>query len=95
MRCDTTVFRARPRSAYLQLFREVGLEVRAVGGVDPAPFKTWVLPHLRRLPRPVAMSAVGLVTLASLPIDILFGRRAVERSWHAVFVLEAGGSHGR
>jgi hypothetical protein len=23
-----------------------------------------------------------------LPIDALFGRRAVTRSWHAVFVLE-------
>jgi hypothetical protein len=94
-RCDTTVFRARERSAYLKLFAETGLELLAITGVDPAPFKTWLLPHLKRLPRPLAISALALVTLLSTPIDIVFGRRAVERSWHAVFVLQraAGGSH--
>lgn len=94
--CDTTVFRARERSVYLDLFAHTGLELRAITGVDPAPFKTWLLPHLRRLPRPVAMSALALVTLSSAPIDMLFGRRALKHSWHAVFVLEraAGGVHG-
>jgi 2-polyprenyl-3-methyl-5-hydroxy-6-metoxy-1,4-benzoquinol methylase len=94
-RCDTMVFRARQRSVYLQLFAEAGLELRAISGVDPAPFKTWLLPHLRQLPRPLAMSAVALVTLLSAPIDIVFGRRASRRSWHAVFVLQRapGGSH--
>lgn len=87
-RCDTSVFRARQRSVYLDLFAREGLALRAMGGVDPAPFKTWVLPHLRRLPRPMAISTVALVTLLSAPIDILFGRFAVNRSWHAVFVLE-------
>lgn len=87
-RCDTTVFRARQRSEYLDLFSRAGLELRALGGVDPAPFKTWLLPHLRRMPRPVATFATALVTLLSAPIDIVFGRRAVHRSWHAVFVLE-------
>jgi len=92
--CDTTVFRARQRSIYLDLFAEQGLELRAVSGVDPAPFKTWLLPHLRRLPRPLGMSALAAVTLASTPIDVLFGRVAVQRSWHAVFVLQRnGGSH--
>lgn len=93
--CDTTVFRARTRSAYLQLFAQCGLELRALSGVDPAPFKTWLLPYLRRLPRPLAASAVALVTLLSAPVDMLFGRRAVQRSWHAVFVLEhaRGGIH--
>ena len=86
--CDTTVFRARQRSVYLDLFSQAGLELRAISGVDPAPFKTWLLPHLRGLPRAVAMPAVALVTLLSAPIDIVFGRRAVKQSWHAVFVLE-------
>jgi len=94
--CDTTVFRARERSVYLDLFAETGLELRAMTGVDPAPFKTWLLPHLRRLPRPIALSGLALVTLASAPIDMLFGRRALKQSWHAVFVLERthGGAHG-
>lgn len=94
-RCDTAVFRARPRSWYLDLFAAAGLEVQAITGVDPAPFKTWLLPHLRRLPRPLALSALAIVTLLSAPIDLIAGRRAVQRSWHAVFILErsSGGSH--
>lgn len=93
--CDTTVFRARQRSTYLELFAQSGLELCTIGGVDPAPFKTWLLPHLRRLQRPMAMSAIALVTLLSAPIDIAFGRLAPQRSWHAVFVLRraAGGVH--
>ncbi len=86
--CDTTVFRARQRSVYLELFAQAGLTLRALSGVDPAPFKTWLLPRLRRLPAPLALSAVALVTALSAPIDIAFGRRAAKRSWHAVFVLE-------
>jgi cyclopropane fatty-acyl-phospholipid synthase-like methyltransferase len=93
--CDTTVFRARQRDVYLKLFSEAGLRLRAMTGVDPAPFKTWLLPHLRRLPRQLAYAAAALVTLLSAPIDLVYGRRAVERSWHAVFVLErAGANHG-
>jgi 2-polyprenyl-3-methyl-5-hydroxy-6-metoxy-1,4-benzoquinol methylase len=92
--CDTTVFRARERTAYLDLFRQAGLELTAISGVDPAPFKTWLLPHLRRLPRPLAIAAIALVTLLSTPIDVLFGRRAVRHSWHAVFVLQHRAQHG-
>lgn len=94
--CDTTVFRARQRHVYLDLFAQTGIELRAICGVDPAPFKTWLLPHLRRLPRPLALSALALVTLVSTPVDVLFGRRAVQRSWHAVFVLQraTGDSNG-
>lgn len=89
--CDTTVFRARPRHVYLDLFAQAGFELRAISGVDPAPFKTWLLPHLRRLSRPLAISAVAAVTLLSTPIDVIFGRLAVQRSWHAVFVLQRTG----
>jgi len=94
--CDTTVFRARHRDVYLELFAQAGLEVRALTGVDPAPFKTWLLPHLRRLPRPLATSMLALVTALSIPVDFIFGRRAVKQSWHAVFVLQraAGDVHG-
>lgn len=89
--CDTTVFRARQRSVYLDLFAAAGFELRAISGVDPAPFKTWLLPHLRRLPRPLGISALAAVTLASTPVDVLFGRISVQRSWHAVFVLQRNG----
>ena len=95
-RCDTSVFRARLRHTYVDLFRECGLQLHALTGVDPAPFKTWLLPHVRQLPRPLALVLLGLVTMVSAPVDMLFGRRAVERSWHAVFVLQrcAGADHG-
>ena len=53
-RCDSTVFRARQRDVYLELFRECDLELRALTGVDPAPFRTRLLPYLRKLPRAVS-----------------------------------------
>ncbi len=87
-RCDTKVFRARTRDVYLGLFEEAGLTLRAMTGVDPAPFKTWLLPHLRELPRILGAAAVAAVTCLSAPIDLIFGRRAVKYSWHAVFVLQ-------
>jgi hypothetical protein len=96
-RCDSPVFRARRRDVYLDLIRDCDLEVRAVTGVDPAPFRALLLPYVRKLPRKVSLSLLALATAFSLPIDALFGRRAVERSWHAVFVLEQktrGSRHG-
>ncbi len=93
-RCDSTVFRARQRDVYLELFRECNLRLRALTGVDPAPTRTRLLPYLRKLPRAASMSLLILSTALSLPIDALLGRRAVKQSWHAVFVLEPsrGGS---
>jgi SAM-dependent methyltransferase len=85
--CDSSIFRARRRREYLDLFSECGLRVRAITGVDPAPFRYRLLPHLKRLPRPLAVAATTAASLASLPLDALMGRYAVERSWHAVFVL--------
>jgi hypothetical protein len=82
------VFQARRRDVYLELFRDCALELHALTGVDPAPLRTWLLPHLRKLPRKVSMSLLVLTTALSLPLDALFGRRAVRQSWHAVFVLE-------
>jgi SAM-dependent methyltransferase len=93
-RCDTTVFRARDRRTYIELFKGLGLEVETITGVDPAPFKTWLLPHIRRLPRPLALFSIALVTMLSTPVDVLFGRLAVKRSWHALFVLKKARGEG-
>jgi SAM-dependent methyltransferase len=87
-RCDSTVFRARQRDVYFDLFRECDLELRALTGVDPAPFRTQLLPYIRKLPGAISLGLTALATALSLPVDALFGRRAVNRSWHAVFVLE-------
>jgi 2-polyprenyl-3-methyl-5-hydroxy-6-metoxy-1,4-benzoquinol methylase len=86
-RCNTTVFKARDRASYLRLFEACGLRCQALTGVDPTPLKTWLLPRLSRLPRPLAVAALALVTALSMPVDGLFGRIAVRRSWHAVFLL--------
>jgi ubiquinone/menaquinone biosynthesis C-methylase UbiE len=88
-RCDTSVFRARRRDIYLQLFRSCGLRLRAVTGVDPAPFRTWLLPYVRELPQALTPGLLAVATGLSVPVNALFGRWAVRRSWHAVFVLEA------
>jgi 2-polyprenyl-3-methyl-5-hydroxy-6-metoxy-1,4-benzoquinol methylase len=87
-RCNTAVFTARHRAVYLRLFRECGLQVQAIRGVDPAPFRTWLLPHLPRLPRTLRLIALALVTALSAPVDALCGRLFTERSWHALFVLQ-------
>jgi SAM-dependent methyltransferase len=92
--CDSSIFRARLRSEYLELFRECGLQLDAVTGVDPAPFKHRLLPHLKRLPRGLAVAATTAASVASLPIDALLGRHAVHRSWHAVFVLSRRSNQG-
>jgi hypothetical protein len=86
-KCDSAIFRGRARSSYLRLFAECGLEVRAMTGVDPAPFRTWLLPHLPRLPSAVRVAALAAVTALSLTIDVPFGRSLLGRSWHTVFVL--------
>lgn len=87
-RCDSAVFTARQRTFYLELFRECGLRLQAISGVDPAPFKTWLLPHLPRLPAALRVTALALVTALSAPLDAFCGRLLTERSWHVVFVLQ-------
>jgi len=86
-RCDTTVFKARPRQLYLDLFRDCDLEVAALTGVDPAPFRSRLLPHVRSLPKALSMGLIALTTVLSLPVNGLLGRRSPAVSWHAVFVL--------
>lgn len=86
-RCDSPTFVARTREEYLRLFEAAGLRLQVLTGVDPAPFKTWLLPYLGQMPRPLALGALAAASVASLPIDALWGRRAVSASWHALFVL--------
>jgi SAM-dependent methyltransferase len=96
-RCDSTIFRARYRDSYLQLFDECDLDLTAQTGVDPAPFRYRLLPHLRSLPGALGLGLVALSTGFTLPINTLLGRRSVHSSWHAVFVLKSrakGYHHG-
>jgi SAM-dependent methyltransferase len=86
-RCDSTIFNARPREVYLSMFRQCGLDVHALTGVDAAPFRTLLLPYIRTLPRALSRALLWFTTVLSLPINIILGRRAVNQSWHAVFVL--------
>jgi SAM-dependent methyltransferase len=86
--CDTAVFRARTADQYLDAFRAAGLRAVRVTGVDPAPFKTRVLPRYRTLPPLAAKTAMFAATALSLPVDALLGRRLAAASWHKVFLLE-------
>jgi hypothetical protein len=86
--CDSTVFTARRRDVYLEMIASCGLEVRELAGVDPAPFRSQLLPCLHKVPRAAGMSLMALATALSLPINLLFARLGARRSWHAVFVLE-------
>ena len=89
-RCDTAIFKARDMESYLAAFESAGLRLVATTGVDPAPFKTWLLPHYRKLPQPHADIALAAVTAAAFPIDALLGRVLARASWHKVFILEHG-----
>src|SRR5262249_43166160 len=82
-RCDSPIFMARERSVYLDLFAECGLRLRSLSGVDPSPFRPWLLPRLAALPQAARNAAAVAVSALSLPLDALFGRRALQRSWHA------------
>jgi SAM-dependent methyltransferase len=92
-RCDTAIFTARGEDTYRAAFARAGLVVREMTGVDPAPMKTWLLPHYRNLPPVARLFALALVVATSLPIDALFGRLLARASWHKVFVLEHAESH--
>lgn len=86
-RCDSTVFTARPRAFYADLFDTCHLELAASTGVDPAPFRAKLLPHLRSMPRPLSLALIAVATALSLPVNALLGRRFADSSWHTVFVL--------
>jgi 2-polyprenyl-3-methyl-5-hydroxy-6-metoxy-1,4-benzoquinol methylase len=87
-RCDSRTFVARARHDYLAHFARESLRLREIRGVDPAPFRAWLVPYLSRMPRVGALAALSAATALALPIDVPFGRIAARSSWHAVFVLE-------
>lgn len=89
--CDTAVFRARTAEQYLDAFRAAGLRAVRITGVDPAPFKTRVLPRYRTMTPLAAKTAMFAATALSLPVDALLGRRLISASWHKVFLLEHDG----
>ena len=93
--CDSTVFRARPRVQYMDLIRDCGLTLRALTGVDPAPFRRRLVPHVRTLPKRLALGLMAITTALSFPINAAIGRCAVKHSWHAVFVLERAPAEDR
>jgi 2-polyprenyl-3-methyl-5-hydroxy-6-metoxy-1,4-benzoquinol methylase len=84
-RCDTPVFTARSFDWYLDAIEGAGLTLESIGGVDPMPCKTWLLPHYRSLPRALAVASLAVVTLVSLPVDWALGGKSPQRSWHKVF----------
>jgi SAM-dependent methyltransferase len=87
-RCDSPIFVARAEETYREAFARAGLRCVHITAVDPAPFRMWVLPWYRTLPRPLAVAAMFAATAASLPIDRLAAHRLQTSAWHKVFVLE-------
>jgi len=87
-RCDSAIFVAREERLYFEAFRRAGLKCVTSIGVDPMPWKTAFLPHYGRLPRPLALAILMAIMVVSVPIDLIFGRRLRQASWHKVFVLE-------
>jgi hypothetical protein len=79
----------------MDLIRDCGLTIRALTGVDPAPFRRRLVPHVRTLPQRLALGLLAIATALSFPINAPFGRCAVKHSWHAVFVLERPAAGGR
>jgi ubiquinone/menaquinone biosynthesis C-methylase UbiE len=90
-RADTGTFHARPLADYLDRIALAGLTVEQMRGVDPAPFKLWVIPRYAQWPGPVRAAALGLTVLSSLPVDLVFGARFVRSSWHKIIVARASG----
>ena len=92
-RCDTAVFRARTVEWYREALQAAGLTVCAVAGVDPMPFKIWLLPYYRRLPPLLARLALALVTALALPLDWGLSRWMTDRSWHKVIIARHAQAH--
>jgi ubiquinone/menaquinone biosynthesis C-methylase UbiE len=89
--CETATFRARSLDTYLDGIVGAGLEVLEVRGVDPTPFKLWVVPRFGQWPRWLGLSALGFATLLSLPLDLLLARHLTRSSWHKVIVSRRAG----
>ncbi len=87
-RCNSPIFRARSLGEYQRTLENCGFRVSDVRGVDPVPLKTWVLPYLRSLPRPLASATINALTAISLPLDLMLAPRLSRQSWHKVIVAE-------
>ena len=87
-RCDSSVFVARSEQAYLDAFQQAGLTCRAMVGIDPAPFRNWILPYYRSAPRVLAAAALLAATALSVPVDSFAPPSLQRRAWHKVFVVE-------
>ena len=87
-RCDTAVFHARTLEWYREALQAAGLAVSAQAGVDPMPFKIWLLPHYRRLPQPLAKIILALATALAVPLDWALRRWLKTCSWHKVIVAK-------
>jgi ubiquinone/menaquinone biosynthesis C-methylase UbiE len=88
-RTDTATFHARTLASYVGYLRAAGLSIEEIRGVDPMPFKRWVIPRFIRWPRPIALAALVVATALSLPLDLLLARRWCHRSWHKIIVAKA------
>jgi 2-polyprenyl-3-methyl-5-hydroxy-6-metoxy-1,4-benzoquinol methylase len=89
-RCDTAIFRARTLDWYTEALRRAGLRLIAHRGVDPMPFKKWLLPAYRQMPPLLRLPALAATTAISLPLDWALGRALRRHSWHAVLVARHG-----
>jgi 2-polyprenyl-3-methyl-5-hydroxy-6-metoxy-1,4-benzoquinol methylase len=88
---DTATFHARTLATYVDAIRNAGLYVEDICGVDPAPFKLWVVPRFRRWPRIAALAALAVATICALPVDLLAARLLTRSSWHKIIVCRASG----
>ena len=89
--CDTGVFQARSEHDYRARFAEAGLALRALCGVDPAPWKTRFLPHYAGMARWLRVPALAAIAAVSTPFDLIASPYLASWSWHKVFVLELDG----
>jgi 2-polyprenyl-3-methyl-5-hydroxy-6-metoxy-1,4-benzoquinol methylase len=91
LHANTATFTARPLAVYLEAIQSAGLRIERVQGVDPAPFKVWFVPKLQRIPRPIAVPMLTLLSFCALPIDLLLARALTHFSWHKLIVAQAPG----
>jgi 2-polyprenyl-3-methyl-5-hydroxy-6-metoxy-1,4-benzoquinol methylase len=86
--CDTGVFQARSEQYYRARFSEAGLALRALRGVDSAPWKTRFLPRYAGMPHWLRIPALAAIAAVSAPFDLIASPHLASWSWHKVFVLE-------
>jgi 2-polyprenyl-3-methyl-5-hydroxy-6-metoxy-1,4-benzoquinol methylase len=94
LRCNSPIFRARTFTWYQDALARAGLQICAVRGVDPMPFKTAMLPYYQRMSAPAAALASMAIAAISLPLDCLLAPHYGDRSWHKVIVARAASGSG-